>query len=138
MKLKISDFCLIVPDVDRAAAFYEEIFDLHPRHREENFADFDLGSGARLAIWGHPSASETVGEEAVGNQGNRFMGAIRYQTGEEVDGAYNSLKNKGVNFIKEPFDWSWGARAAYFADPDGYVWEIYAWTDTPRTLTEEL
>ena len=134
MQLKISDYCLIVADVDRAAAFYGETLGLPMRFRNENFADFDLGEGARLALWEYAHVSEAVGVEAVGKPGNRFMGAIRLDTGEEVDAAYEELKEKGVNFIKEPSDWQWGARTAYFTDPDGHLWEIYAWVKAARTL----
>ena len=134
MQLKISDYCLIVEDVDRAAAFYGETLGLPMRFRNENFADFDLGEGARLALWEYAHVSGAVGVEAVGKPGNRFMGAIRLDTGEEVDVACKELRIKGVNFIKEPADWPWGARGAYFSDPDGYLWEIYAWVKAPRTL----
>ena len=134
MQLKISDYCLIVADVDRAAAFYGETLGLPMRFRNENFADFDLGEGARLALWEYAHVSGAVGVETVGKPGNRFMGAIRLDTGEEVDAAYEELRKKGVNFIKEPSDWPWGARAACFTDPDGHLWKIYAWIKDPRTL----
>lgn len=135
MKLRISDYCLIVPNVDRAVAFYGETLGLPMRFRNENFADFELGDGARLALWEHSHVSEALGGGGVvGKPGNRFMGAIRFDTGKEVDAAYEELEGKGVNFLTAPTDWPWGARAAYFKDPHGYLWEIYAWIQEPRTL----
>ena len=43
---------------------------------------------------------------------------------EDVDAAYEALKAKGVTFLRPPTDQLWGLRTAYFADPEGNVWEI--------------
>lgn len=38
---------------------------------------------------------------------------------DNVDGTYRELKSKGVRFLTEPKDQSWGARTAKSVDPDG-------------------
>jgi uncharacterized glyoxalase superfamily protein PhnB len=38
---------------------------------------------------------------------------------DDVDEAYRTLKGKGVRFVTEPKDQSWGGRTAEFVDPDG-------------------
>jgi lactoylglutathione lyase len=43
---------------------------------------------------------------------------------EDVNAAYEALKAKGVTFLRPPTDQSWGLRTAYFADPEGNLWEI--------------
>lgn len=43
---------------------------------------------------------------------------------EDVDAAYEALKAKGVTFLRPPTDQPWGLRTAYFADPEGNLWEI--------------
>jgi catechol 2,3-dioxygenase-like lactoylglutathione lyase family enzyme len=43
---------------------------------------------------------------------------------EDVDAAYEELTNKGVRFLRPPTDQPWGLRTAYFADPEGNLWEI--------------
>ena len=43
---------------------------------------------------------------------------------EDVDAAYEVLKAKGVTFLRPPTDQPWGMRTAYFADPEGNLWEI--------------
>ena len=134
MKLKISDYCLIVENVDRAAAFYRDVIGLPMRLRNEDFADFEMSSGVRLALWEHPHVAEAVGKDNIGVRGNRIMGAVQMESAEEVDAAYEKLNAKGVNFIVPPKEWPWGAYAAYFADPDGYLWEFYTWVKEPRTL----
>jgi lactoylglutathione lyase len=37
----------------------------------------------------------------------------------DVDEAYRTLRERGVQFLKEPHDTPWGGRIALFADPDG-------------------
>ncbi len=43
---------------------------------------------------------------------------------EDVDVAYEALKAKGVAFLRPPTNQPWGLRTAYFADPEGNLWEI--------------
>jgi lactoylglutathione lyase len=43
---------------------------------------------------------------------------------EDLDAVYEALKAKGVTFLRPPTDQPWGLRTAYFADPEGNLWEI--------------
>jgi catechol 2,3-dioxygenase-like lactoylglutathione lyase family enzyme len=43
---------------------------------------------------------------------------------DDVDKAYQDLKDKGVGFVTEPKDQPWGGRTATFADPDGNEFTI--------------
>ena len=43
---------------------------------------------------------------------------------EDVDATYEALSARGVTFLSPPTDQSWGLRTAYFADPEGNLWEI--------------
>ena len=43
---------------------------------------------------------------------------------EDVDAAYETLSARGVRFLRPPIDQPWGLRTAYFADPEGNLWEI--------------
>jgi len=36
----------------------------------------------------------------------------------------NKAKQAGAKIIKTPQDTSWGGYHGYFADPDGYIWEV--------------
>lgn len=44
----------------------------------------------------------------------------------EVDATYKELIQKGATPIKEPADMPWHQRAAFLADPDGNIHEIFA------------
>jgi lactoylglutathione lyase len=43
---------------------------------------------------------------------------------EDIDASYEVLKARGVTFLRPPTDQPWGLRTAYFADPEGNLWEI--------------
>jgi lactoylglutathione lyase len=43
---------------------------------------------------------------------------------EDVDAAHETLAAKGARFLRPPTDQPWGLRTAYFADPEGNLWEI--------------
>jgi hypothetical protein len=50
MKLALTDFELIVPNVEKAVEFYKNTKGLPMQFRNETLADFDLGYGSRLAL----------------------------------------------------------------------------------------
>ncbi|MCS5734989.1 VOC family protein [Herbiconiux daphne] len=64
--------------------------------------------------------------------GGHLMLAIELDSGEAVDALHADLKARGLADSGEPALYEWGARSAYFVDPDGYIWEIYAWVEEPR------
>lgn len=135
MKLVISDYCLIVSSVEKSIHFYKDILGLPMRYRNENFADFDLGKGARLAFWEQAHVAPVVGgAENIGPKGNHTMGAIRRESVADVDTLVKELRDKKVEFVTDAKSWPWGAYAAYFKDPDGNLWEIYHWETTPHII----
>lgn len=132
MRFRVTDICLLVPDVNRSTEFYRDKIGLPLKRQDNGFAEFEAGATS-LALWEASDVEKHLGKETMSQEGHWFMGAFECESGEEVDAVYAELKGKGVNFVKEPADWPWGARGAYFTDPDGYLWEIYAWVGEPDT-----
>lgn len=61
--------------------------------------------------------------------GNGFAGitlAYNVEHKEDVDNVIELVRNAGGKIVKEPQDVFWGGYHAYFADLDGYYWEV-AW-----------
>jgi uncharacterized protein len=134
VKLNLKDFELIVPSVEKAVGFYKDTLGLPMRFRNETFADFDLGSGSRLALWEANHAAQTCGEDAVGPRGNHMMAAIQMGSRQAIDEVYEELVQKGVNVLGAPKIWPWGAYQFYFKDPNDYLWEVYFWEMAPHTI----
>jgi uncharacterized glyoxalase superfamily protein PhnB len=70
--------------------------------------------------------AEDVG---VPSEGHGFSGvtlAHNVATKAEVDQVFAQAVAAGATPRKQPQDAFWGGYSGYFADPDGYLWEV-AW-----------
>ena len=120
---KINAICLFVQDFDTCVKFYRDTLGLKVKDTDEGFMSFEL-EGTELALMDLPTAVGMIDEETIQPSKkviHRFlMGAFL----DNCDEAYETLKAKGVEFIKPPTTQPWGQRTAYFKDPDGNIWEI--------------
>lgn len=125
----VTDICLLVEDIERTVAFYTEKLDLTLRRRAEGFADFEM-PGVILAAWeiGHISEHTGVPNHPA-RAGHKVCVAVELPDPSDVDRHYAELTARNVPFQAPPDDYMWNARCAYFYDPDGTVWELYAWLD---------
>jgi uncharacterized glyoxalase superfamily protein PhnB len=71
-------------------------------------------------------------EEGWTRNGRHLMLAIELADGDEVDRLHRILLDRGLRASGDPAVYEWGARSTYFVDPDGFIWEIYAWVEEPR------
>jgi catechol 2,3-dioxygenase-like lactoylglutathione lyase family enzyme len=97
-----------VSDFQEAVSFYESILGLPKKSQWHNYAVFDL-CGIMLGL------------EPGGKRGGKKGVPDIYLQVDNVEEEYKELKNKGVRFLTEPEDQSWGARTAKFVDPDGNI-----------------
>lgn len=131
-RAKISDVCMICRDLDRSIAFYQGKLGFRLRRKAEGFADFK-SERVVLALWEAGHIAEHVGIKGASDDGtvHKVMTAIEVANAGEVDELYQSLTAKGVTMHGPPKSYPWNAHACYFADPDGNLWEIYAWVGDP-------
>jgi catechol 2,3-dioxygenase-like lactoylglutathione lyase family enzyme len=91
-----------------------------------SFAAFDTG-GAVLALFPLGLLAEdahVAADDAPAFRGVAF--AMNVERADLVDAAIEELRAKGARITKEPEDAEWGGRSAYWADPEGNLWEV-AW-----------
>lgn len=119
---------LLVDDIDRAVRFYRDKLGYRVDRQSETFAQMDNGGPVVLFFWQWAHLEKHLGKEAMAQVKHRVQSAIRFEHPEEVDEAYKELRTKGVHFLAAPNDWEWNARAAYFVDDDGYMWELFCWS----------
>jgi len=96
---KICHITFPASDIKKTVSFYENILGLKKTGEWGNYVIFDVG-GVELAF----------------GLNERFQ---MYLIVDDVDVAYKTLKEKGVNFVSEPKDQFWGGRTAEFTDPSG-------------------
>jgi catechol 2,3-dioxygenase-like lactoylglutathione lyase family enzyme len=121
--VKSVDFItLFVEDLDRAKAFYQDVFGLKLVYEDEGSAVFRFqNTGINLLKAG--AARELVEPATVAGPeaGARLVFTIGV---DDVDAVCTELAGRGVTLLNGPMDRPWGIRTASFTDPGGHIWEI--------------
>jgi catechol 2,3-dioxygenase-like lactoylglutathione lyase family enzyme len=126
LKPRISIVTLGVEDLDRARRFYVEGLGLPVRQPEVEGVVFLQMGDMVLALWGIDNLVEDAGI-ARGPEGFRnFNIAHNVGSKEEVDAVLAEAVAAGGTLVKAGSDAFWGGYTGYFADPEGYLWEV-AW-----------
>lgn len=124
MTSRISIVTLGVGDLDRAVLFYEKGlgFERVPYESDE-IAFFDAG-GVQLALYPWDALAE---DTTVGPTGSGFRGvtlAQNVESSKDVVEMIAAAVGAGGTLVKAPQPVFWGGFSAYFADPDGHLWEV--------------
>jgi uncharacterized protein len=125
---RISIVALGVEDLARSTRFYAEGLGLPTTRRPEDGIVFFQLRGTILELFPYRSLADDIGP-GFDVPRTRFGGitlAHNVRTREEVDEVLTSAVRAGAELLKPARDTSWGGYSGYFADPDGYPWEV-AW-----------
>jgi catechol 2,3-dioxygenase-like lactoylglutathione lyase family enzyme len=112
-----------VRDLDVSRKFYAETLGWTIARPQEGIVFFQAG-GVVLALF---PREELAKDATISSEGSGFAGfslAYNAQSEAEVDEIISDLKAKGVKILKEPQKVFWGGYSSYFADPDGFCWEV--------------
>jgi lactoylglutathione lyase len=117
---------LFVKDYAGMRDFYRDVIGLEHVHGEEGVDSFfQLGPDGLMMI-SQDTADNLLNPVDVDHDPARGARSIFVTDVGDVDAAYQELRDRGVEFIREPEDRHWGLRTAHFKDPEGNVWEIHA------------
>jgi catechol 2,3-dioxygenase-like lactoylglutathione lyase family enzyme len=123
MKQHLHIITLGVRDLETSRKFYAETLGWSIARPQEGVAFFQAG-GVVLVLF---PREELAKDALVAADGHGFAGislAHNAHSEAEVDGIIGDLRSKGVKIVKEPQKVFWGGYSSYFADPDGYLWEV--------------
>ena len=124
MKQYLHIVTLGVRDLDVSRKFYTEILGWKPSSASNEGITFVQAGGVVLALF---PRDELAKDALVSSEGSGFAGftmAHNVNSEKEVDDVIADLKSKGVKITKEPQKMFWGGYSSYFADPDGFLWEV--------------
>jgi catechol 2,3-dioxygenase-like lactoylglutathione lyase family enzyme len=126
MEPRISIITLGVSDLARSVQFYRDGLGLPLRPDGSDTIAFFETRGTWLALYPREALAEdaTVPAEGAGFPG--FTLAHNVRSREAVDAALQEAERAGAKIIKPAQEAEWGGYSGYFADPDGYLWEV-AW-----------
>lgn len=125
MEQRMSLVTLGVADLARARRFYEDGLGWRRGNTQEGVAFYQLG-GVILALFGREELARDAGIKPDGAGFTGFALAYNTRSRGEVSEILDEAVAAGGTLVKQPQDTFWGGHAAYFADPDGHLWEI-AW-----------
>jgi catechol 2,3-dioxygenase-like lactoylglutathione lyase family enzyme len=127
-------FCFVtlgVANVQRATRFYEEGLGLPRLKTPPSVTFFEMGK-TWLALWPHTSLAQDVGVSSRGSGFRGFSLAHNVRSPAEVDALLAQVAGFGGKITKPGQPTDWGGYAGYFADPDGFLWEVAYNPDFPH------
>lgn len=123
MKPHISLITLGVSDLARSTAFYRDGLGLPTEGDFEGVAFFKL-RGTWLSLF---PREDMVKDAAMPEGGTGFGGftlAHNVTSPEEVGDLLELAEKAGAKILKPAQKAFWGGHHGFFADPDGFVWEV--------------
>jgi catechol 2,3-dioxygenase-like lactoylglutathione lyase family enzyme len=125
MEPRISFVTLGVTDLERAVRFYEGVLRLPRRPTPPEVAFFEMDR-TWLALYPRHLLAADAGVSAEGGGFPGFALAHNVRSPEDVDRLLAEAAAGGGRLVKPGRRTDWGGYAGYFADPDGFLWEV-AW-----------
>lgn len=127
MEPRISFVTLGVRDLARATAFYRDVLKLPQIPTPDGISFFELGR-TWLSLYPRHELARDAGllDEAPHDDFPGFTLAHNVRERDEVDRLLDDLAAAGARIVKPATDAEWGGRSGYFADTEGFLWEV-AW-----------
>lgn len=123
MKQAISFITLGVGDLARSRAFYRALGWRESPASQPEVAFFQAGSVA-FALFGRESLAEDAAVSATGSGFPGFTLAHNVASEAEVDALIDEAVAAGGRRVRPGERAPWGGFRGYFADPDGFLWEV--------------
>jgi uncharacterized protein len=125
MEPRLSFVTLGVRDLQRATRFYAEGLRLPQLKKLPSVSFFELGR-TWLALYPRELLAADAGVPAAGSGFPGFALAHNVRSPEEADRLLVEAEAAGGRIVRSGRPTEWGGYAGYFADPDGFLWEV-AW-----------
>jgi uncharacterized protein len=125
MEPRISFVTLGVRDLARATRFYADSLRLPRLKSPSNASFFELGT-TWLALYPRELLAADAGVPATGSGFPGFTLAHNVRSSADVDRLLQEVAAAGGQIVKPAGTAEWGGYTGYFADPDGFLWEV-AW-----------
>ena len=125
MKPHVSVVTLGVRDLARAREFYAERLGWPIQQEQDNWVCFLLGGGSTaFALYPWDELAADAGSEPDGSGFRGVTLAYVVRSDDRVDEVLAEAEAAGGTIVKPAQRAQWGGYSGYFADPEGYLWEI--------------
>jgi uncharacterized protein len=126
MEPRVSFITLGVRDLERATSFYRDVLRLPQLPSPAGVVSFFEMGRTWLSLFPREDLAADAGVPAEGSGFPGFALAHNVRSIEEVDRLLAEAAAGGGRIVKPGHQTDWGGYAGYFADPDGFLWEV-AW-----------
>jgi uncharacterized protein len=123
MRQTISFVTLGVRDLARSRAFYRALGWQESAGSKEAVAFFQVGNIA-FALFGRDDLAADAGVPAAGQGFAAFTLAHNVPSEADVDATLQEAVAAGGTLVAAGNRAPWGGFRGYFADPDGFLWEV--------------
>jgi catechol 2,3-dioxygenase-like lactoylglutathione lyase family enzyme len=123
MKQTISFITLGVADLARSRAFYKALGWQESSASQEGIAFFQAGSLA-FALFPRADLAEDANVPAAGSGFKAFSLAHNVASEAAVLALLDEAVAAGASLVRPADKVFWGGFRGYFADPDGFLWEV--------------
>jgi uncharacterized protein len=113
-----------VSNLAKSTAFYEALGFRRKSRGADGVAFFEAGA-VILSLWPTAELAKDAEIESANSGGFRGMSlAWNCTSASEVDRALARAMGAGATLIRSARTVFWGGYTAYFADPEGHLWEV--------------
>lgn len=125
MDQRISFVTLAVSDLESSRRFYCDGLGWTPALEVPgDVVMIEVGQHVVLSLWDLAAFEAEVGAVGRGDGVAPFTLAHNVATPAEVDAALDLARAAGADPVGAAEERAWGGYTGYFADPEGYRWEI--------------
>jgi catechol 2,3-dioxygenase-like lactoylglutathione lyase family enzyme len=128
MEPRISIITLGVTDMKRSIRFYRDGLGFKTDADDSAVWAIFSTAGTRFALFPRGKLAEDAGVPATGSGFGGITLAHNTRRRDEVEAVIQQAVDAGGTLLKAPCEASWSGFSGYFADPDGYPWEV-AWSE---------
>jgi catechol 2,3-dioxygenase-like lactoylglutathione lyase family enzyme len=122
---RVSFITLAVSDLTATRRFYVDGLGWEPALEvPDDVIMFRVADKVLLSLWVEPAFEVEVGPIRPGPGLAPITLAHNLPTKQEVEDVLNDARAAGATDVADAVEREWGGYTGYFADPDGYRWEV--------------
>lgn len=125
MEQRVSFITLAVADLAATRRFYVDGLGWEPALEEEGeVLMFEVAEKVVLSLWAESGFEDEVGPIRRGSGIAPITLAHNVPTRDRVDAVLADARGAGASEVGDAVEREWGGYTGYFADPDGFRWEV--------------
>jgi len=125
MEQRVSFITLAVADLSATRRFYVDGLGWEPTfEQDDEVLMFEVAHKVVLSLWVERGFEEEVGPIRRGSGLSPITLAHNLATTAEVDQVLGDARAAGAQEVTDAVPREWGGYTGYFADPDGFRWEV--------------